>query len=85
MWRSLHSLTSAPSQPTPSGQEDRKQESVLQGTGSQVQQTKEASTFDGLAKVSAEACDQMIGNLKQAKSKVCTPPNPRLMFSHTHP
>lgn len=41
-------------------------------SASQVQQRKDASTYQSLSESSAEACDQMIGNLKQAKSKVCS-------------
>jgi len=86
MWRSLHGLASAPTQPTPSSQnhEERHKDAAAQASASQAQQTRDASTLESLGKVSAEACDQMIGNLKQAKSKVFTfhtpPPSSRRRY-----
>ena len=58
--------------PASQDQEGRQQQAgsqslPTQGLASQVQQTRDASTLESLGKVSAEACDQMIGNLKQAK------------------
>ena len=74
MWRSLHGLAGSPT-PASQDQEGRQQQPGRQGLppqglASQAQQTRDASTLESLGKVSAEACDQMIGNLKQAKNKV---------------
>ena len=73
-WRHLQSAA----QPTQADSQDEEKKglgeaatpSSSSASGTQVQQRKDASTYQSLANTSAEACDQMIGTLKQAKSKV---------------
>ena len=73
-WRHMQSAAQ-PAQPDSKEEEKKKplgdaaSPSSSSASASQVQQRKDASTYQSLSESSAEACDQMIGNLKQAKEQ----------------
>ena len=69
MWRQVHGAA-RPAQASPNEEEDKALGDAPSASAPQLQQKKEASTFQSVVDSSAEACDQMIGNLKQAKNKV---------------